>query len=60
MWFNMLVLMEKNGLYQPWEYTQSCGSLAELDKSTIEKLSASTGYKYPAKDIVEKINFVII
>ena len=39
--------------------TESRESLAELEKSTIEILSAATGYKYSAKDIVEKINFVM-
>ena len=40
-------------------FTESRESLAELEKSTIEILSAATGYKYSAKDIVEKINFVM-
>ena len=40
-------------------FTESRESLAELEKSTIEILSAAKGYKYSAKDIVEKINFVM-
>ena len=40
-------------------FTEFRESLAELEKSTIEILSASVGFKYSPKDIVEKINFVM-
>jgi len=40
-------------------FTESCESLAELERSTIEILSASVGFKYSPKDIIEKINFVM-
>ena len=40
-------------------FTESCETLAELKKSTIEILSAATGYKYSAKEIVETINFIM-
>ena len=40
-------------------FTESCESLAELEKSTIKILSAATGYKYSAKEIVEKVKFVM-
>ena len=40
-------------------FTESRESLAELEKSTIEILSASVGFKYSPKDIIEKINFVM-
>ena len=37
-------------------FTESCESLAELEKSKIKLLSAATGYKYSAKVIVEKVS----
>ena len=40
-------------------FTESRESLAELEKSTMKILSAATGYKYSAKEIVEKVNFVM-
>ena len=40
-------------------FTESRESLAELEKSTMKMLSAATGYKYSAKEIVEKVNFVM-
>ena len=40
-------------------FTESSESLADLEKSTVEILSASVGFKYSPKDIIEKINFVM-
>ena len=40
-------------------FTEFRESLAELEKSTIEILSASIGFKYSPKDTIEKINFVM-
>ena len=40
-------------------FTEFRESLAELEKSTIEILSASVGFKYSPKDIIEKINFIM-
>ena len=41
-------------------FTESRESLADLEKSTVEILSASVGFKYAPKDIINiKINFVM-
>ena len=40
-------------------FTESKESLADLEKTTLSMLSASTGYKYSEKEILEKINFVM-
>ena len=40
-------------------FTESRESLCDLEKTTLQILSASTGYKYSSKKIVEKINFVM-
>ena len=33
--------------------------ISELEKSTIEVLLASVGFKYSSKDIIEKLNFIM-
>ena len=40
-------------------FTKSRESLAELEKSKMKMLSAATDYTYSAKELVEKVNFVI-
>ena len=40
-------------------FTKSRESLAELEKSKMKMLSAATDYTYSAKELVEKVNFVM-
>ena len=40
-------------------FTESRESLAELEKTTFQILSASTGYRFSEKEIVEHIDFVM-
>ena len=58
-WFNLLHLIERNEVYKPLAFLQSCESLAWFEKSKIKVLSVAIGYKCSAKEIVIKVDCVM-